>query len=257
MPQRKPRSRKASAASSRARAGSGRVGPLWWGAGILALGWIAFDANRPLVERHVPQLADLRMPWQAPEPAPARRETPRAAPVREAAERPAARPASPRPAAKPQQPEAPRTAALRAPVPPAVVKPAVVKPVVPVAAPRRGEEAPGRPAAPAAGVVRALPTTGSSFTTQGPTPLRRAPSAGSPVWMVLDAGRPLRVTRREGGFARVESGIFTGWVEAAVVPEAATAPPAAVPARAGTMPTLAAAAARRAGPVPTASVPAR
>jgi hypothetical protein len=75
--------------------------------------------------------------------------------------------------------------------------------------------------------------------------------------MVLDAGRPLRVTRREGHFARVESGIFTGWVEAAVVPDAAAPSAAPVPARATTMPTLAAADARRGGPVPSASVPGR
>lgn len=243
MTKRKPRSRKSAAAASPRR----RVGPLWWGAGLLALGWIAFDANRPVVERHLPALAALRLPWEAAPAPPARRVA--------ASERTAApRPASPRPAAarskEAERPAEPRQAALRPPASP-------MKPGVPETRPAHPAPAPARPvAAPSQAAAPTAAPSGAGLVTRAPVPLRRAPQAGAPVWMVLDAGRPLRVTRREGAFARVESGIFTGWVDAAVLPPAA-APPAgaSAPATRSTMPTLAAAGARRAGPTPAAGVP--
>lgn len=253
MTQRKPRSRKGAKPRS---AAARRVGPVWWGLGILAVGWIAFDANRALVERHVPQVAALeRMLTGAKPPAPARRDAApkRAAETAVGVERPRA--AEPR-AADPR-PGEPQLAALRPPAanpppPRAAVPDARPAPAAPASAP-----AARSPVAVPARVERAAPAGEGRFVTRSPTPLRRAPSAGAPAWMVLDAGRPLRVTRREGSFARVESGIFTGWVEAAVVPEAAAPSAAPVPARATTMPTLAAADARRGGPVPSASVPGR
>lgn len=248
MTQRKPRSRKG--AKPRSAAGR-RVGPVWWGLGILAVGWIAFDANRAVVERHVPQVAALeRMLTGAKPPATAHRN---AVPKRPS-ETPAAveRPRS----AEPRAPEA-RQAALRPPT----ANPLPPRAAVPDARPASAVPAPApaarTPVAVPTKVERAAPAGDGRFVTRSPTPLRRAPSAGAPAWMVLDAGRPLRVTRREGGFARVESGIFTGWVEATVVPEAAAPSVAPAPLRATTMPTLAAADARRGGPVPAASVPGR
>ncbi|MBB3936265.1 SH3 domain-containing protein [Aureimonas phyllosphaerae] len=250
MTQRKPRSRKG--AKPRAPAGR-RVGPVWWGLGILAVGWIAFDANRAVVERHVPQVAALeRMLTEANAPATAHRDA--------APRRPAVTPAAvdrPR-SAEPRAPEA-RQAALRPPA----ANPPPPRAAVPDARPASAAAAPApapaarTPVAVPAKVERAAPAGDGRFVTRSPTPLRRSPSAGAPAWMVLDAGRPLRVTRREGGFARVESGIFTGWVDAAVVPEAVTPSAAPAPVRSTTMPTLAAADARRGGPVPAASVPGR
>lgn len=252
MTQRKPRSRKGAKPRS---AAARRVGPVWWGLGILAVGWIAFDANRAVVERHVPQVAALeRMLTGGTTPAPARRD---AAPKRPAVTPGAverARPAEPR-AVEPR-PTEPRQTALRPPAANPLPPRAAVPDARPVSAAPVPAPAARVPVAVPTKVERAAPAGEGRFVTRSPTPLRRAPSAGAPAWMVLEAGRPLRVTRREGGFARVESGIFTGWVEAAVVPEAA---PSAAPAplRATTMPTLAAADARRGGPVPAAAVPGR
>ncbi|KQQ89636.1 SH3 domain-containing protein [Aureimonas sp. Leaf324] len=252
MTQRKPRSRKGAKPSA---AAARRVGPVWWGLGILAVGWIAFDANRAVVERHVPQVAALeRMLTGAKPPAPARRD---AAPKR-AAEPPVA---VERPRAAEPRAADPRQAALRPPAANPLPPRAAVPDARPASAAPASAPAPTPAArsavAVSARVERAAPAGEGRFVTRSPTPLRRAPSAGAPAWMVLDAGRPLRVTRREGHFARVESGIFTGWVEAAVVPDAAAPSAAPVPARATTMPTLAAADARRGGPVPSASVPGR
>ncbi|RIY02739.1 hypothetical protein D3218_05140 [Aureimonas flava] len=258
MAQRKPRSRKA--AAPRRGAARHRVGPLWWGAGLLALGWIALDANRPMMERHVPQLAMLRLPWDAAETPPARQP---AAPRRVAAvpdpARAAARPAEPR-QIEPRKAE-PRQAAVpaRTAVPDAR-PPRPVPASASASAPAQGQApAPASASTPASPppAASAAPA-GAHLVTRAPVPLRRAPRAGAPVWMVLDPGRPLRVTRREGGFARVESGIFTGWVDASVLPAPATREtprPSAQPAPRAAMPTLAAAAARPAAPVPVAGVP--
>ncbi|MFD2238315.1 SH3 domain-containing protein, partial [Aureimonas populi] len=88
---------------------------------------------------------------------------------------------------------------------------------------------------------------GSLTVTRASAPLRREPSAGAPVWVTLEAGRPLRVTGRQGAWRRVESGIFTGWIDAGLV-ETRTRPEAA-PRRA------AAAQPQRGQPVPPGAIP--
>lgn len=243
MPQRKPRPRKGKSAAARSGSRRGGIGLLWWGAGALAIGWIAFDANRPAVERHWPQIAAIRLPWdEAPKARPAARPAAPAHPSAAAAD-PVRRLIATSTPSKPAPERAAdtRQAALRAPAPTPKsalpeARPARPAPVVPM--PARVQ-----PAAPGAG----------GLVTRSALPLRRAPEAGAPAWMVLEPGRPLRVTARQGGFARVESGIFTGWVEADLVSPAV---PAARTATRSTMPVLAAGSGR-AGPVPTASVPAR
>ncbi|WP_182086522.1 SH3 domain-containing protein [Aureimonas sp. ME7] len=236
MTKRKPR-RKTAAASR--KGGLGQVGWVWWTAGALAVGWIAFDANRAAIERHVPQLARLARPGGEAEiprraAAPERQPTRAAPPVRQAPSTPA--PARV-PAAVPKAPVPKATVPEERPVRTAAIAPAAPQPRPMAAAtpsPARETEA-----------VRIV--SGSALATRQPMPLRREPSAGAPVWMVLDAGRPLRVTRRQGDWALVQSGIFTGWVAASAV---------AAPRPVGTvMPALAAARSGRGGPVPEAAIP--
>lgn len=173
MAKRKTTRRKAPS-RSRGAGGSG-VSRLWWGAGIVAVGAILFDANR-----------DALLP---PEPVKPRAQVQAARPTEPAPARAAKGESEPRPAAVPRQAERP------APRPPAPV-----------------------PAAPARPATASTPVTSASsggFVTARRAPVRTTPKSGAPVFVILEKGRPLRVTAREGDWRRVEAGIFSGWVEAA------------------------------------------
>jgi cytoskeletal protein RodZ len=209
-----------------------RIGWVWWAMGLVAIGGIALEPQRAALSRYAPSLASLLGDPQS-RPAPRAQASATPASARERAERtgsttpvlPVARPersavsSTSRPASSPPQ----RVASLAAPSP----RTASLAPPPPVAAAvptRRESNVAARPSAAVGASVpaAATPAAGRGVTRER-TSLYREPSAAAPVWVTLEAGRPFRITGRDGSWRRVEAGIFTGWIKAETV--AAPAPP--------------------------------
>ena len=190
MTKRKPR-RKAPKKAQRS------IGWLWWTAGLLSIGWIAFDANRAAILTAVPQLTALTAEPQAR-------------------------------VASSEEPPSPAVQARSAQIPTAE------KPAVSVTPPPTRIAAVTRDRAPAEVVPTQRPgarrQAAAGTVTRRATPLLREPSRDAPVWVTLEAGRPVRITARDGEWRRVETGIFTGWINAEFLE--AQARPESMPVRA-------------------------
>lgn len=194
-----------------------RIGRGWQAAGLILVGFVAFDANRDAILDRLPTLSTLTGLAAAPQaPAPSRSA---AAPVAVA---PARAPAASPPAAKPPEPR--REAARSIPAAPIPAHSATTPVQTAPASARTAAAVPSaRP--PAGTAAPAMPFMGA---TSRAAPLRREPSATAPVWVTLEPGHTVRVTARQGQWQRVEAGIFVGWVEAGSI----AAPQASAPAQA-------------------------
>ncbi|QOG06605.1 hypothetical protein IGS74_19250 [Aureimonas sp. OT7] len=151
------------------------IGPGWWLAGLLGVGWIVHGSNPALMTGlydRVSTLTGLTEQKTAPT---------RTAPVtRTTAAQPAA--TAPRPTASTPTPE--RRAAVAS----------IAKPATPATRPS----------------VASRPVLKS-----GQLRLLSEPKDGSTVRATVEPGKVLRIVESKGEWRRVEAGIFTGWVRAA------------------------------------------
>ncbi|KHJ53342.1 hypothetical protein LA66_18230 [Aureimonas altamirensis] len=151
------------------------IGPGWWLAGLLGVGWIVHGSNPALMTGlydRVSTLTGLTEQTTAPtRTAPATRTT---------AAQPAA--TAPRPTASTPAPE--RRAAVAS----------IAKPATPATRPS----------------VASRPVLKS-----GQLRLLSEPKDGSTVRATVEPGKALRIVESKGEWRRVEAGIFTGWVRAA------------------------------------------
>lgn len=161
------------------------IGPGWWLAGLLGVGWIVHGSNPALMTGLYDRVSTLTGLTEQKTPPTRTASAPRSTVAQPAA-------AAPRPTASTPTPTPERKVAVAS----------IAKPATPATRPS----------------VASRPVLKS-----GQLRLLSEPKDGSTVRATVEPGKVLRIVESKGEWRRVEAGIFTGWVRAASLGRSASA----------------------------------